>query len=64
MSRIRIEYTNAQGDCFEVNMEVEEISETNLDGTEFYMATRDRDIITEAVAAIKRAAGITTKEVN
>ena len=30
----------------------------NLGGTEFYVATRDRDIITEAVEAIKRAAGL------
>ena len=58
MSTIRIEYTNAEGDCFEVNMEAEEVFETNLDGTEFYAATRDRDIITEAVEAIKRAAGL------
>ena len=58
MSSIKIEYTNAEGDCFEVNMETEEVSETNLDGTEFYMATRDRDIIAEAVEAIKRAAGL------
>ena len=58
MSTIRIEYTNAKGDFFEVNMEAEEVFETNLTGTEFYVATRDRDIITEAVAAIKRAAGL------
>ena len=58
MSSIRIEYTNAEGDYFEVNMEAEEVYETNLEGTEFYTATRDRDIIEEAVAAIKRAAGL------
>ena len=58
MSSIRIEYTNAEGDYFEVNMEAKEVYETNLDGTEFYMATRDRDIIAEAVEAIKRAAGL------
>ena len=56
MSSIKIEYTNAEGDFFEVNMEAEEVYETNLDGTEFYTVTRDRDIITEAIAAIKRAA--------
>ena len=61
MSTIRIEYTNAEGDFFEVNMEVKEVYETNLDGTEFYTATRDRDIITEAVEAIKRAACITSR---
>ena len=61
MSSIRIEYTNAEGDFFEVNMEVKEVYETNLDGTEFYTATRDRDIITEAVEAIKRAACITSR---
>ena len=58
MSTIRIEYTNAKGDFFKVNMVAEEVYETNLDGAEFYTATRDRDIITEAVAAIKRAAGL------
>ena len=60
MSSIRIEYTNAEGDFFEVNMEAKEVYETNLDGTEFYTATRDRyrDIIAEAVEAIKRAAGL------
>ena len=58
MSTIRIEYTNDEGDCFEVNMEAEEVFETNLGGIEFYVATRDRDIITEAVEAIKRAAGL------
>lgn len=61
MSSIRIEYTNAEGDCFEVNMEAEEVSETTLGGTEVYVATRDRDIITEAVEAIKRAACITSQ---
>ena len=60
-SSIKIEYMNAEGYFFEVNMEAEEVLETNLDGTEFYMATRDRDIITEAVAAIKRAACITSQ---
>ena len=58
MSSIRIEYTNAEGDYFEVNMEAEEVYETNLDGTESYTSTRDRDIIAEAVEAIKRAAGL------
>ena len=61
MSSIKIEYTNAEGDFFEVNMEAEEVYETNLTGTEFYVATRDRDIIEEAVAAIKRAACITSR---
>ena len=58
MSTIRIEYTNAEGDFFEVNMEAEEVFETNFDGTVLYSSTRNRDIITEAVAAIKRAAGL------
>ena len=57
MSSIKIEYTNAEGDFFEVNMEAEEVYETNYDGTVHYSPTRNRDIITEAVAAIKRAAG-------
>ena len=61
MSTIRIEYTNAEGDFFEVNMEAEEVYEVTLSGDDLYRAVKDRDIITEAVAAIKRAACITSR---
>ena len=62
MSTIRIEYTNAEGDFFEVNMEAEEVSGASLSvESNFFQVTRDRDIITEAVAAIKRAACIASR---
>ena len=50
MSSIKIEYTNAEGDFFEVNMDSSDRS--------YQTVSKDRDIITEAVAAIKRAAGL------
>ena len=53
MSSIKIEYTNAEGDFFEVNMESGDRS--------YQTVSKDRDIITEAVAAIKRAACITSQ---
>lgn len=63
MSRIRIEYTNAEGDCFEVNMETEEIPVRSFSAEDNFVQAvlNDRDIIAEAVAAIKRAACITSR---
>ena len=45
MSSIKIEYTNAEGDFFEVNMEAEEV----YDGSR---------LLDEGVEAIKRLAGL------
>ena len=63
MSSIKIEYTNAEGDFFEVNMEAEEVSIDSFSAEDnFFQAPHmERDIITEAVAAIKRAACITSR---
>ena len=43
MSSIRIEYTNAEGDFFEVNMESYEVYEVTLSGDDLYRAVKDRD---------------------
>ena len=62
MSSIKIEYTNAEGDFFEVNMESREVFEVTVSGDRSYQTvSKDRDIITEAVEAIKRAACITSR---
>ena len=59
MSSISISYTNAEGDCFKVNMETEEVSVRSFVAEDnFFQVVNDRDIIAEAVEAIKRAAGL------